>query len=343
MRMGKRKFVVGLACLGMGIMAYHSGVLPDSWRDKLPDLPAVGDIARHLGSNADGTGSGEVEIVNIPATGEPVRCITLNAHDYFVRAEQAEGESKTKSPTEREAVADVIVGRRADIVGLCEIGDEAALNDLMSRLARKGHPFPHHVILNRSGDTRSLALISRFPIIANNSQPDVTIQLRTGKQGRMLRGILDATVQVTDGRKFRFIGLHLKSQLDSAKERSADDQRQGESTAVRAYLNAIFAKQVGMPMLVYGDLNDTLSSPPLNTLIGVGDAPYKLSRLRPKDSRGEEWTLYYAKNVTYSAFDHLLVNDVLKKRLGSKYKAGIVDDDTAKAASDHRPLWIELR
>lgn len=80
------------------------------------------------------------EKVEIPDKGEPVRLLTMNAGNYFVPEDPRRSNFQVKyKPVEaREAVAELVRQSGAEIVGLCEMGGEAAVRDLQMRLKRKG-------------------------------------------------------------------------------------------------------------------------------------------------------------------------------------------------------------
>jgi len=93
----------------------------------------------------------------------------------------------------------------------------------------------------------------------------------------------------------------------------------------------------------YGDFNDGPSDSAVQVIQGPVKTEYRLNRLKPRDSRGETWTIYYEDGDTYHSFDHLFLNNTLKKRLGRKPPMGILDSPSSFQASDHRGVWVELR
>lgn len=283
------------------------------------------------------------EKVEIPDKGEPVRMLAMNAGNYFVPEDQRRSNFQVKyKPVEaREALAELVRQSGAEMVGLCEIGGEAAVRDLQMRLNRKGIRLPHKVLVMRDGEDRGLALLSKYPVVSNRSMADVPVSGETKRRKTMLRGILDATVKMPDGRLFRLVGIHLKSRL--SRDGSAEDTRRREAYALRDYLNEALASQDGMPLLLYGDFNDGPADSAVQVIQGPAKTEYRLNRLKPRDSRGETWTIYYEDGDTYHSFDHLFLNNTLKKRLGRKPPMGILDSPPSRQASDHRGVWIELR
>jgi len=278
----------------------------------------------------------------LPVAGSPVRFLMYNVQNYFVVGEKSRSRymNRAKSRKSREAVAEVIAAGQPDIVGLIEIGGEKALEDLRGLLEKRGLEYAHAVLVAREGEDRALALLSRFPIVRNDSRADFPLYGR--RQRKMLRGVLDATVQLEDGRMFRIVGAHLKSRMgDDAAAAAA--LRASEAASLAFYLHERMLSMPEMPFLVFGDWNDGPDDASLR-LLRHGIAEHSaLTRLLPRDSRGEEWTLFYKNARAYYVFDQIFVNSVTRKRRGSRSGCGIVDVPAAGDASDHRALWCELR
>lgn len=283
------------------------------------------------------------EKITIPEKGDPVRLLTMNAGNYFVPEDprRSNFQVKYKPVDAREALAELVRQSGADIVGLSEMGGKAAVHDLQMRLKRKGVRLPHQVLVMRDGEDRGLALLSKYPIAVNRSMKDVPVPGEAKRRKMMLRGILDATVNIPDGRLFRLVGVHLKSRL--SRDGSAEETRRKEAYALRDYLNGVMASQDGMPLLLYGDFNDGPADSSVQVIQGPTKTEYRLNRLKPRDSRGETWTIYYEDGDTYHSFDHIFINNTMKKRLGRKPPMGVLDSPPTRQASDHRGVWVELK
>ncbi len=278
----------------------------------------------------------------IPASGEPVRLLMHNVEDYFVAGERQRSRYniRPKSEERREAVAEVIASVRPDMVGIIEIGGPLALADLRQRLEKRGLDFPYWRVLPRMGEDRALAILSRFPIVQDNSVADQ--QLLQQQKRNMLRGILDVTVKLPDGRLFRLLGVHLKSHVaDNAA--AADSLRRREADTLAMHLRGIARKQKHMPLVVFGDWNDNPGEDSLENLGKEGKDKAGLVRLEPTDAQGEGWTLFHRKGQQPCTFDHIYINAVMEKRLEEGTDCGIVDIPAARRASGHRAVWCELR
>lgn len=282
------------------------------------------------------------DISGMPLSGPPVRFLMHNVQNYFVAGEKTRSRyvNKPKSETSCHAVAEVIASANPDVVGLIEVGGPLALSNLQARLKRLGCDLSHSHILVRQGEDRALAVLSRYPIVHESSKADYGLY---GQQKRrMLRGILDITVRVPDGRMFRIVGAHLKSRVaDDAA--AAQSLRTREARTLAMYLQQTMRRQPGMPVLVYGDWNDGPKDDSLQVLTqGISDDA-ALQRLSPEDSDGDSWTLYYKADREYFTFDQIYVNSVLGSRRKKGCKCGVVDHPAGKIASDHRAVWCDVR
>ena len=202
----------------------------------------------------------------------------MNAGNYFVPEDPRRSNFQVKyKPVEaREAVAELVRQSGAEIVGLCEMGGEAAVRDLQMRLKRKGLHLPYKVLVMRDGEDRGLALLSKYRIADDRSVADMPVSGEAKRKKTMLRGILDTTVSMPDGRLFRLVGIHLKSRL--SRDGSAEDTRRREAYALRDYLNEALASQDGMPLLLYGDFNDGPSDSAVQVIQGPVKTESRLNR-----------------------------------------------------------------
>ena len=282
----------------------------------------------------------QVDIAAIPAPGKPVRFLMHNVQNYFVEGEAYRSRYvlKPKKQDSREAVAEVIASAQPAVVGLVEIGGTVALQDLRRRLTARGLEYPYFRVLPRQGEDRALAVLSQYPIVQDHSQENV--KLYQQKRRKMLRGILDVTICLEDGRLYRIIGAHLKSRV-SDNAGAAAAQRSQEAYTLAQHIQHVVRTQKGLPLLVFGDWNDGPADAAPQILQQGLSADAALRRLSPEDSRGEEWTLYFKRGKEYCIYDQIFVNPVLRERM--RGQGGIVDVPAAAKASDHRAIWCDLR
>lgn len=273
---------------------------------------------------------------------QSVRFLMYNVKNYFVAGEPQRTQYRLylKSEAARDAVADVIAYAKPEIVGLVEMGGQLALNDLLARLKERGLDYPHYRILERHGDDRALALLSQFPIVKDSSRAHYG--LYGNQKRRLLRGILDLEVQLPDGLQLCIVGAHLKSRVSDDKA-EAESLRAKEARTIAMYLNERMKEQATLPILVFGDWNDGPADASLGVLTQGIRAASALTRIEALDSSGAGWTIYYRAGKEYFIFDQIYVNNVLKKRLSPEDKSGVIDIPATNKASDHRPVWCEIR
>lgn len=272
--------------------------------------------------------------------GPPVRFLMYNVQNYFVKGEKQRSRYTItpKNEDSRNTVADTIAAAKPEIIGLVEMGGPDALNDLACRLAARGLEYPHRKVLTREGEDRALAILSRHPIVRDTSKAEYPL-LGTHRRV-MLRGILDVTVQVPDKRKFRILGVHLKSHRGES-EASTEALRTQEARTLAFYVRQISKREPNTPLLVYGDWNDGPAAASMRVLTQGISKEAALRRLHPADTNGEAWTHYYRDGGEYLIYDRIYVNAVLASRMGRKSKSGI--EASRPGGSDHRAVWCELR
>lgn len=274
----------------------------------------------------------------VAGPGKPVRFMFYNVRNYFMSDLSPHTGRRTtvKPESSRRQVVELIGQAAPDIVGLAEIGGADALGDLRLRLKRSGLDFPHAYVLMRPGEDRSLAVLSRYPLCCEASRADVPLE-GPGKR-RMLRGILDVSVNLPDGRIFRLVGVHLKSKKDT--DGTADSVRRMEAHALRRHLDQTRSP---VPVVVFGDFNDGPDSPAIHAAVGDRRSPGGLRRVVARDSRRESWTLHYGEAEAYFSYDHLLLDGAMSGRVGRSPSCGIVESHAHPEASDHRAIWIDLK
>jgi endonuclease/exonuclease/phosphatase family metal-dependent hydrolase len=277
-----------------------------------------------------------------PAEEGTVRFIAYNVENWLTMDRYVDGKSLKGSPKpekEKLAIAELLADAKPDILGISEIGNEEDVKDLQSYLEKAGHPMPHSH-LNRGADpTRSLVLISRFPIGKTVARDNLTYSSK-GREYAMQRGILDATVETPAG-AYRFLGLHLKSKRET-DDGDQEDMRLNEGHLLRREIDKILSEDPDARLVVYGDLNDTRQSPTIRTIHGGGKNPKSLLMIALKDSRGHYWTHHWDFQDVYSRIDYVMVSGALRNSIDWD-RCKIIDNDAVAAASDHRPLLVILK
>ncbi len=307
-------FVTGAVAAGI----WFRSVETPPWRQDQPRPSQAG--------NAGESSLGE------PASDEfiPFTFITYNVKNWLVSKQ-----TPVKSAEAKEAVIKLLAGGSPDVIGLCEIGSMADVAEIQAMLKAEGTDLPFTYHTGGADAVRHLAILSRFPI-TEVFNPDLEIP---GTAHSMQRGILDATLSV-GGRKIRFLGLHLKSKR-IVPEFDESLLRVQEAGHVRNHIDRIIAKDPDAMLVVYGDFNDTTRSLSSRSIYGTYRTPGYMNPIHLKDSRGETWTYRYEREDSYSRIDFVTVSSALKRHV-KKEKSRIIDEDSWKEASDHRPVLIRF-
>lgn len=273
---------------------------------------------------------------------EPFTVLSYNVENWLPTDRTVGGKPVTtgKPASQKNAVVTIIAAHRPAVVGIIEIGDRTQLDDLRGRLKAAGLDYPYIEWHEGLDPARHVALLSRFPIVAHDSQDRVAFEIN-GQPNGIQRGILDVTIEPEPGYRVRLLGLHLKSRrLTPAVDETA--LRAKESWFVRQALDAIFAQTPDTRLLLFGDLNDTRDQYPIREICGPRGAPGRLTDIPLADSRGERWTHDYRTADDYSRIDYFLASPRLWPEIDRK-KSGIDDSPQWSDASDHRAIFVTIR
>jgi endonuclease/exonuclease/phosphatase family metal-dependent hydrolase len=272
-----------------------------------------------------------------------VRVVAYNLRNWLRMERRLNGEMVTDAPkpeAEKQAVVRILTDVRPDVLGVCEIGTEEDLKDLQSRLQSAGMDLPHRVIHEGADRSRRLGLLSRFPVVANQSAGELTYEAGD-RVHRFQRGLLDATVQVTPDYQLRLIGNHLKSRREVEEGDQAVMRRQ-EAVLVRTHVETILEAEPQTNLLVYGDFNDTKNEQPIKVIQGRFGDKNHLRDLWLQDADGYRFTYYWNFADSYDRIDFAFISDGLWPEVETK-KSFIAKDADWLQASDHRPLVIVVR
>jgi len=278
-----------------------------------------------------------------PDKAERVTFVAYNLKNYLAMDRRVNGETKEAAPKperEIEALIEGIKSMNPDILGVCEIGAPAYLADFKERLKKEGIDLPYtELIRAKSGYDRNLALLSRFPIVATNSNDTYTYKIGDRKFP-FQRGVLDVTVALNANYHLRCIGLHLKSKRP-VPDAPETEMRLNEARLARLHIDKILEAAPGTNLLVYGDFNDLRIEPPVKTIKGRFGRDDYLSSLSLSDQYGFRWTHHWSFADSYARFDYVMKNKGLTPEI-DRDKCHIYHWDDWDKASDHRPLVISI-
>lgn len=272
-----------------------------------------------------------------------LRFLSYNLRNYLPMKRRVKGVSVEDAPKPDDEIAaliKVVVGSKPDVVGVCEIGGMEYLKDFQSRLKAAGLDLPYTELVQASTEyERNLALLSRFPIVARNSQTELTYMI--GQQRLPFqRGILDVTIAPNPNYRLRLVGLHLKSKRETPEADQAL-MRQNEALLARRHVDGILQQEPGVNLIVYGDLNDTKNEMPVRTLRGRFRTDTYLKAINMSDQYGFLWTHYWNYADSYARFDFVLASKGVLVEIDKK-KSYIPHGEDWYLASDHRPLLLVL-
>jgi len=277
-----------------------------------------------------------------PPRTDGVRVVAYNLKNWLAMERRLGGEIIPNAPkpeSEKTAAVRILSALQPDILGVCEIGTDQDLSDLQARLQAAGVELPHRLAHQADDPTRRLALLSRFPITANQSAGPLPYTI--GPQTlRFQRGILDATLQITPAYQLRLLGSHLKSRREVA-EADQEVMRRHEAVLLREHVEKILSLDPATNLLLYGDFNDTKNQQPVKVVQGrFGEKNY-LRDLPLQDADGHRFTYYWNFSDTYDRIDFAFVNQGLWPEIRPA-ESFIAKDPDWLLASDHRPLVITL-
>lgn len=267
-----------------------------------------------------------------------------NVENYTVADRMVDGvyrQAYPKPESEKKALRESIAGFAPDILAIEEMGGPPFLAELQADLKAAGLDYPHAVVLEAADPDRHVALLAKLPFKDVRRHTQVPFKY-FGQPDVVKRGVLEVTFATTEGDLTVFV-IHLKSRRT---ERPDDPegalQRELEAEAVRDLVFARFPDPAQAKFIVCGDWNDTRNSKPIRSLVKRGDTPLG-EILRAYDSRGETWTHFYRRDDSYSRIDYLLVSPGLKPFVANKGNAKIHDGAGVREASDHRPVYVQLK
>ena len=246
-----------------------------------------------------------------------------------------------KPEEEKKAVIQILKDISPDVLGLCEVGDDQDVADLQKRLKQAAVDLPHVERVQGSDPVRSLALLSRYPIVARNSRSDLGYMIRgVAMPFHLQRGLLDATIELSQGFQVRFIGVHLKSMREVVEADQAV-MRRHEATLLRAHLDQILLIAPKTKILCYGDFNEHRNEPAISIIMGKRSTDKHMLEIVPKDVNGQVWTHFWDAADSYARLDYVFSSRALRPHLNEDASQVYHQPDFLKA-SDHRPIVMPI-
>ena len=271
-----------------------------------------------------------------------MRVMTWNVENLFGLGGPAGVTTQPALDQKLANIASKIAEHDPDAVALQEVGDPAALDDLMAQPALAG--FAHKTVSDypdtAPGHAIRVAFLSKLEPIAIGQLRDfppngiTCVEQEGGTLQRLGRGALSITVPI-GGENVRLVTLHLKSKLltypggrfspHDENERArvggyALFRRAAEAVAVRVWANEMLNASQD-PLIVLGDLNDVPEAATTQILYGPSDLdlqrkdkgdPWRLVNLARFLPEGDQFsrTYHHEKEL----IDHILATTALARR-----------------------------
>jgi len=265
---------------------------------------------------------------------------SYNLKNWLTMERSAGKPASPKPEAERAQVVKMLADIHPDILGVCEIGTSDDLAELQQRLQAAGVELPYTELAHGGDPERRLALLSRLPIKARNSQTELKYQI-----GALTlpfqRGILDVTIAITPTFDLHLLGVHLKS-MRTIPEADQAEMRRNEARLLRQHMDSVFTQEPGACILAYGDFNAQRNDPAVAEIVGSprsGDTAMQDLLLR--DANGEVWTHFWDAADAYARLDYCFTSRLLRPHVDARRSCVYADRDFYKA-SDHRPLVIKI-
>ena len=283
-------------------------------------------------------------LASLPSSADTFRVATYNVQNYL---DQPAHNRHVKSPEARAKVRESILALKPDILALEEMGSTNALLELRDSLERGGVNFPHWEFVHGFDTNIHVAILSRFPFTALRPHTNDTFLL-DGRRFRVSRGFAEADVQVATNCVITLLVAHLKSKVRTPLA-DETELRLEEGKLLREKIEALFAKNPNVKLVVLGDLNDNIAAESTRQVIGKGRT--RLVDTRPAERNGDAvqtggharepgniaWTHFYGVEDTYSRLDYILLSPAMAKFWVTNETYVLALPNWA-VGSDHRPI-----
>ena len=274
-----------------------------------------------------------------------IHVATFNVENYL---DVPAGTRPAKTPEAKSKVREIILAMKPDVLALQEMGGTNALLELRDSLKSAGLDFPHWEHITGFDTNIHVAVLSRFPFAARRPHTNDGFLL-SGRRFRVSRGFAEVDVQVNPTYSFTLITAHLKSRRPVPQADEAE-LREQEAIMLREKINARFAANPNVNLIVLGDLNDGKDSPSTKNVIG-NRGKTQLFDTRPAERNGDNqpnpnpryeprtitWTHHYGVEDSYSRIDYILISAGMKREWLPNETYAVTSSNWGMA-SDHRPI-----
>jgi len=275
-----------------------------------------------------------------------IRIATYNVENYL--DQPTASRPFPKSAEARAKIRESIHAAKPDVLALQEIGRPDALQELRASLKAGGLDFPYWEHVTGFDTNIHLAVLSKFQFMAHRPQTNDNFLL-SGRRFRVSRGFAEVDIKVNPNYSFTLITAHLKSRRPVPVADEAE-LRLEEAKILREKIDARFAANPNVNLIVLGDFNDNYDSKAIKTIIGRGKTA--LTDTRPSERNGDSqftstnprysprnitWTHYYGIADTYSRIDYIMLSQGMAREWVTN-ETYVLTIPNWGVGSDHRPL-----
>ncbi|NLF38819.1 hypothetical protein GX586_05200 [bacterium] len=280
-----------------------------------------------------------------------LRCATYNVGNFYDRYDDPYTEdsllekgTQPKSARALYAVARVLSAVNADVIALQEVENRPFLEEFNQTYLRAlGYTQVILVEGNSShlqGRGIDVAVLSRVPVGGVTTHQHRQFRNRKEVIG-FSRDLLQVQLKPPGWPEINLFVVHAMSKLGGTY---AEHRRMAEAGEASRILAESAGSGTGMWVIVAGDFNEKADEPSLRMYTGNPLCP--LARLPAKDKDGGVFTWYPSArgDSPYEAttFDHILASPAVVAHCPSR-QAVIYNEPAARGASDHRPVYIDIR
>lgn len=241
---------------------------------------------------------------------------------------------RPKPEIEKAGICEIIKQISPDVLMLQEVGGDEFLLDLAQRLAEEGEVFEYRLMQASELNSR-LGILSKIPPKKVFDLNKVYFKYRDEEKRRSPRATLGMQFE-TNGIEWVAFTIHLKSKYGAKKDDfEFYEYRRAEIAAILKTISFIDAEN--FPAIIGGDFNEDPNP--------KSEAIFAKNNFFILENQGKTpYTYHWRKESRDSIYDYFYVSKNMKNfvlRNGASVFSSL-DITKKNAASDHRPVWVDL-
>lgn len=260
-----------------------------------------------------------------------------NMFDVFDDPYTRDEQSAVKPRAQIEQIARAVRALNAHVVAFAEIETEGILRAMVHEMLTESGYKDIAVMPTNSDRGIHLGIISKLPIVSLTSHRFARLTLEgEPRSWRFARDLLQVRLRVTPTRTADLFIAHFKSKHDSPEDPESRKWRLAEATMVRQIIDRHLQAHPDAWILLVGDLNDTLDSLTMRTLLS-SDSDGRWSLADAHSEVPPEERITYLRAPYRSTIDYILTSPAMASRL-EPGSAQILSDRSMLGGSDHAPI-----